>query len=237
MLRLFISDLHLQEDKAYLTDAFSDFLNTQAKDCDELYILGDLFNYWVADSLMNDYQMQIAQQIKALKATKYFIPGNRDFLIGRKFAKLSGIKILQDESVLTIDGSEVLLCHGDSLCTLDQNYLKFRRFRMNPVNRFIYTLLPAAIKRHLAQKVRRDAYAEKNTKSTEMMDVVDVDFCQLMQRKHCSICIHGHTHKPYVHSYPEMGYKRFVLGDWRTDGYEYLQEQNGKFELQKIRLN
>ena len=233
MHRIFISDLHLEEEKTFLTDAFVSFLRNEASDCDELYILGDLFNYWIGDREASDFHLEIAGYLSDLGAKKYFIQGNRDFLVGRRFCRKCGMELLSDETVIRSGADSILLCHGDSLCTLDAGYQKFRRFRLNPVNRFIYSLLPAAIKRKLAEKVRNDALTDKSSKTEEMMDIVEQDLEKLMKKTNCGICIHGHTHKPGIHENREKGIVRYVLGDWRSDGFEYLEETDGKRQLVK----
>ena len=233
MHRIFISDLHLEKEKTFLTDAFVSFLEKEASSCDELYILGDLFNYWIGDREASDFHLEIAGHLSVLSAKKYFIQGNRDFLIGRGFCRKCGMELLSDETVIRSGADSILLCHGDSLCTLDAGYQKFRRFRLNPVNRFIYSLLPASVKRRLAEKVRNDALTDKRSKTEEMMDIVEQDLEKLMKKLNCGICIHGHTHKPGIHENREKGIIRYVLGDWRSDGYEYLEETDGKRQLVK----
>ncbi|MBQ8706719.1 MAG: UDP-2,3-diacylglucosamine diphosphatase [Succinivibrionaceae bacterium] len=229
MQRIFISDLHLQEEKSYLTEAFRDFLAREVPNDAELYILGDLFNYWVGDGEISDYHRMIASLIASAGSARYFMPGNRDFLIGRRYARLAGMKILRDESAISTAAGPVALCHGDSLCTLDEGYQKFRRFRLSPFNRFVYSLLPSKIKHRLAGRVRDNASREKSEKSDAMMDVTPDAVKRLMGRFDSRILIHGHTHKPQEHR--RDGLVRYVLGDWRPDGYEYVTETDGRFEF------
>ncbi len=233
MHRIFISDLHLEESRTFLTDAFVSFLRNEASECDELYILGDLFNYWIGDREATNFHLAVAGQLSALRAEKFFIQGNRDFLIGKKYCRLCGMEMLKDETVITSGNENILLCHGDSLCTLDTGYQKFRRFRSSPVNRFIYSLLPVFIKQKLADRVRKNAISEKGSKTEEMMDVVESDLERVMADLDCRVCIHGHTHKPGIHENKQKGITRYVLGDWRSDGFEYLDDIDGKRQLVK----
>lgn len=231
MHRIFISDLHLDESLTRVTATFFHFLETKASECDELYILGDLFNFWIGDGEKSPYQLEVASHIAKVKARKFFIPGNRDFLIGFRYSKRCKMKILKDETVIRKAPQPYVICHGDGLCTLDHGYIKFRKFRSNPLNRFIYALLPYSTKQHLANNIRTEAAHKKRIKDPAMMDIVQEDFFRLMNKKNCKICVHGHTHKPQVHQYQDQGLTRYVLGDWNENGFFYLDENNGEFQL------
>ena len=232
MHRIFILDLHLDEQLPGVTRAFFRFLTEEAADCDELYILGDLFNYWISDRHNTPYQQEVAARLAQVKAVKYFLPGNRDFLIGKSYCRRCGMTLLKDPSVIEKNVSEpMLLCHGDSLCTLDHGYQKFRKFRSNPFYLFIFKCLPMSVKNRFANQVRTNAANEKKIKSFREMDIVDQDFMKLMDHHKVKICIHGHTHKPQVHRYEQEQLTRIVLGDWNEHGFDYLDEQDGRLEL------
>lgn len=230
MHRIFISDLHLDPALGDITYSFYNFLENEASCCDELYILGDLFNYWIGDGQKTPYQLEVAAHLAKVSAKKYFLPGNRDFMIGRRYAKRCKMQIIPDPFVIS-SPEPLLLCHGDRLCTLDLSYQKFLKFRSNPLYRFLYSLLPIFIKQNLADRVRSKAKIEKSTKDPKIMDVVDQDVFKIMENHHCNILIHGHTHKPFVHKYEAKGYTRIVLGDWNERGFDYLDERDGVLNL------
>ena len=60
------------------------------------------------------------------------MPGNRDFLLGRRFCDAAGAGLLPDPTVIDLYGEPTLLMHGDSLCTLDSDYQQFRRTARDP---------------------------------------------------------------------------------------------------------
>ena len=125
----FISDLHLQEDRPDITEAFLNFLEETASKSEKLYILGDLFEVWIGDDFQNDFIKEICHALKETnKTTEIFIMhGNRDFLIGPEFLASSGMKLLADPYIEEMFGKSVLLMHGDLLCTDDVDYQSFRR--------------------------------------------------------------------------------------------------------------
>ena len=129
MATLFIADLHLQTEEPAITAGFLHFLQGEARKADALYILGDLFEAWIGDDDPNPLHQQIASAIKALTDSGvpcYFIHGNRDFLIGKRFARQSAMTLLPEEQLLDLYGRKVLIMHGDTLCTDDAGYLAFR---------------------------------------------------------------------------------------------------------------
>ena len=136
MSSLFVSDLHLSARGPETADLFVKFLAGPARDAQDLYILGDLFDYWLGDDdLADPFNERIRAALAALTAggtAAYFLPGNRDFLVGDAFAAATGITLLPDISVHRIAGRPTLLLHGDTLCTDDHAYLRLSRPRAQP---------------------------------------------------------------------------------------------------------
>ena len=126
MKRVFISDLHLDENESVLRDALAHFLKTQCSDADELYILGDLFEAWIGDDDPREHSRTIVHMLSTLTCSLFIMHGNRDFLIGDQFCRETGAKLLKDPTVISIGDENVLLSHGDSFCTLDIDYQKLR---------------------------------------------------------------------------------------------------------------
>ncbi len=234
MRRLFISDLHLDESRSDLTAALASFLSDECSGCDELYVLGDLFNFWISDSEKTPFQEEIAALFRKCPAKKIFFQrGNRDFLVGRKYCRRARMKLLPDAKIIKIGNERALLCHGDEFCTLDKGYQRFKKFRDNRFYRLIFALLPFSVKQSIAGRVRSDSGSGKTVKTPEMMDVVKNDVIAGMIKRKATLLIHGHTHKPDIHVYESEGLKRIVLGDWRDDGFAYLEENDGNLELKR----
>jgi UDP-2,3-diacylglucosamine hydrolase len=220
---LFIADLHLQTEEPAITAGFLRFLHGEARSADALYILGDLFEAWIGDDDPNPLHREIACAIKSLADSGvpcYFIHGNRDFLIGKRFATESGMQLLPEEKVLDLYDRRVLIMHGDTLCTDDPGYLAFRAKVHTPWIQKLFLALPLFIRRRIAQKMRDDSKAANSSKSMEIMDVNAQAVVEVMEKHHVQWLIHGHTHRPDIHTLDANGETahRVVLGAWHTQG-------------------
>lgn len=223
MTTLFIADLHLCTEEPAITAGFLRFLAGEARQADALYILGDLFEAWIGDDDPNPLHREMAAAIKAVVDSGvpcFFIHGNRDFLIGKRFARESGMTLLPQEKVLDLYGRRVLILHGDTLCTDDAGY---QAFRAKVHQRWLQTLflaLPLCIRKRVAARMRADSKAANSSKSLEIMDVNKHAVIAEMEKHHVQWLIHGHTHRPDVHPLTANGEPAFrvVLGAWHHEG-------------------
>lgn len=240
MSTLFIADLHLQASRPALTRAFLDYLETHAQEAGTLYILGDLFEHWVGDDGMGPFEQQIADALRRYAGQHrhvYFMHGNRDFLVGKTFARQANLTILDDPTVITLGDERVLLMHGDSLCTQDQAYMQFRAQVRSPAWQQQVLAMPLEQRIALASQLRVQSGEANSTKSADIMDVVAEDVVTQMTVAETPILIHGHTHRPHEHRADltdGRSGRRLVLGDWREE--ERLMWEaiyaNGKLTLQ-----
>jgi len=220
---LFIADLHLQTEEPAITAGFLRFLKGEARSADALYILGDLFEAWIGDDDPNPLHREIAAAIKALVDSGvpcFFIHGNRDFLLGKRFARESGMTLLPEEQVLDLYGRQVLIMHGDTLCTDDTGYLAFRAKVHTPWIQTLFLALPLFIRNRIAAKMRAGSKAANSSKSLSIMDVNPQAVIEVMEKHRVQWLIHGHTHRPDVHTLCANGEPahRVVLGAWHTEG-------------------
>ncbi|KFC08718.1 UDP-2,3-diacylglucosamine hydrolase [Trabulsiella guamensis ATCC 49490] len=223
MATLFIADLHLHTEEPAITAGFLRFLNGEARQADALYILGDLFEAWIGDDDPNPLYREIAAAIHALVDTGvpcYFIHGNRDFLVGKRFARESGMILLPEEKVLDIHGRRVLILHGDTLCTDDTEYQAMRKKVHTPWIQTLFLALPLFIRHKIAARMRASSKAAYSNKSLEEMDVNPQAVVNVMEKHRVQWLIHGHTHRPAIHSLQANGNEAFraVLGAWHREG-------------------
>lgn len=230
MTTLFISDLHLDPARPAITELFLRFLREDAVDADALYILGDLFEAWIGDDTPSPAADAVATALHALAdrgVPLYFMPGNRDFLVGEDYARRAGFRILPDPSVIDLYGRPTLLLHGDLLCTDDTAYQAFRAQTRDPafIAQFLSQPLPARIA--FAQQARAASQARqselKQDSSAQFETITDVAPAEVeawFARYGIDRMIHGHTHRPAVHALQvgEMACTRVVLGDWFEQG-------------------
>lgn len=233
---LFIADLHLSEQRPDITAAFLLFLQHKAIEADALYILGDLFEVWIGDDNPSPLVSEVAKAIKALSAQSvpvYFCHGNRDFLLGQGFSKRSGMILLEPLTVVDLYGTPTLVMHGDSLCTLDIGYQKFRAWWDQKWWQKLILSLPLWYRQHLARKARRVSAMDKKGKTSDIMDVTPDEVPKVMAERQVQHLIHGHTHRPAVHPLQladGSAAQRYVLGDWYSQS-SYLDVSASAWQL------
>lgn len=242
MTTLLISDLHLHAGAPELAHGFQAYLDDQACHADALYILGDFFEAWIGDDYQGEFEARIVAALKRLtdNGTRlYFMHGNRDFLIGEGFAQASGATLLPDPCVVELAGERVLLMHGDSLCTRDEAYMKFRTMARDPQWQAQILALPVEQRLELARNLRNQSGEANSNKAEDIMDVTPDEVIREMQAYGVRTLIHGHTHRPDVHELEIDGQpaRRIVLGDWQPrQGWEVRIEGNAKPELRPFSL-
>lgn len=232
---LFISDLHLSPDTPWISDRFVYFLNNIAPHADALYILGDLFEYWLGDDQACDFAHHMADQIRAcsIHTPVYFMCGNRDFLIGPHFAKRAGMQIIKDPCSIALYGRCIALTHGDDLCTLDRQHLYYRKVAYNRLVQRAFLLTPHRWRLKIAQRLRQQSKRFRRSYHDRITDVTVSAAQKRAQKMNCHFMIHGHTHRPEIHHHTDYTppLTRVVLGAWH-DHADYCRiENSGNFQL------
>ncbi len=238
MTTAFISDLHLTPNRPESTQWFRQFMHTSQNKVNEIYILGDLFDFWIGDDAADFLGHSEAEEI--LRTTKqsgiatYFIHGNRDFLVGSEFEQRTGCQILADPTVITLGGERVLLTHGDTLCTDDVEHQEFRALTTTDKWKIAFLNKPIEQRMNEVLSLRERSEAGKKVKSMEIMDVNQGAVEAIMTENKVLTMIHGHTHRPKIHTF-NLGKNtatRYVLGDWFTQK-SMLIVDNGRYSLLK----
>jgi len=229
----FISDLHLAAQRPESTDTLLRFLGELAPRAEQLFILGDLFEYWIGDEALDEpMPAQVAAALRELAAkgtAVFFMHGNRDFLVGERFAQGAGLRLLPDPFITSLYGIDTLLMHGDTLCSDDIEYLKFRNMVRNPAWQTAFLAKPVAERIELARSVRAESEHAKQSKSMTIMDVSTPTVESVLREHNYPRLIHGHTHRPATHHHVVDGRtcERIVLADWYARG-SYLEcDRNG----------
>ncbi|MDO8960433.1 MAG: UDP-2,3-diacylglucosamine diphosphatase [Rhodocyclaceae bacterium] len=217
---LFISDIHLSPFEPATAERFLAFLAGPAQAAASLTILGDLFDYWAGDDDLPDpFNARIITALRNLAATGVavsFMAGNRDFLVGDAFAAAAGISFLPDPCVRDVAGVATLLTHGDTLCTDDADYQRFRCQVRDPAWRTNFLALPLAARKTEITALRQRSENEKKIKPLAIMDVNADAVVAALRQHHVRALIHGHTHRQGQHTHTVDGQPcvRWVLGDW-----------------------
>jgi UDP-2,3-diacylglucosamine hydrolase len=238
MTTLFISDLHLEADRPEIGEQFLDFLDDEAADAEALYILGDFFEYWVGDDDPDEYYASIKRSLRAFTDSGvpvYFMHGNRDFMIGERFAAETGVTILPDPYPLELYGKSLLLSHGDAMCTDDVEYQQIRTMTRNPEWQSMMLDKPLEERIAIAKHVRAQSQERNKTLSESIVDVNADAVRQTISEYGVEILLHGHTHRPGIHGVEvdDRFAKRVVLGDWYDQGSVLRWDEDG-LELSAI---
>jgi UDP-2,3-diacylglucosamine hydrolase len=223
MTALFVSDLHLDASRPAATDCFLRFLDGPARDAGTLYILGDLFEAWTGDDAAGPHEQEIIAALRRYTGAGHHcqvLRGNRDFLLGHRFAAETGTTLLPDEALAEVNGTRALLMHGDTLCTDDHAYQRYRNLVHRPGIQAVYLALPVALRSGIADYARRRSMAANAGKPAAIMDVSEAAVTDALRRHGVQLLIHGHTHRPAVHTLEIAGQmaRRIVLGDWYAQG-------------------
>lgn len=236
---LFLSDLHLSLEKTEITCRFLHFLEHRAKTAKAVYILGDLFDTWIGDDDFMPPNNKIRKQLKHL--TDSGIPvflqqGNRDFLLGTRFAQDTGVTLLDDYAVIDLHGTSTLLTHGDLLCTDDLPYQAFRTKSHTPEWQHNVLSKPLLLRLLAARWYRLRSYFHKRKKSQDIMDVSQDTVVNVMRKYGTLRLIHGHTHRPNLHNFTidNQAAQRFVLAEWNKNAGEILCWNNDSYKIEVI---
>jgi UDP-2,3-diacylglucosamine hydrolase len=242
MATLFISDLHIDASRRPIIRQFTEFLQTEARAADALYILGDLFDSWVGDDAPDAGQSAAIAAIKALTSSGvpcFVMHGNRDFLLGPQFCTDTGARLLPDPLIVTLYGEPVLVMHGDALCTDDRAYQRLRATVRDEDWQRHFLALSVAARRALAGAARTGSKAHMASMEDAITDVNAESVAAALRAAGTSILLHGHTHRPAVHSLSvdERECTRIVLGDWHAQGSLVRWDSSGPELLSMPRSN
>ncbi|HZF15794.1 MAG TPA: UDP-2,3-diacylglucosamine diphosphatase [Steroidobacteraceae bacterium] len=241
MTTLFISDLHLDPSRPDIASQFLEFLEGEASSAEALYILGDLFEVWVGD---DDPEPEKRRAVAGLKRLSdrgvpcFLMHGNRDFLLGSRFAGETGCRILDDPTIVHLYGSRVLATHGDMLCTDDISYQRLRTTVRDLGWQSMFLALAVEQRLALATEARAGSKDHVSRMSAEIMDVNPAAVQSAMRAAGVTLLLHGHTHRPKVHELSVDGKpsKRIVLGDWYDQG-SVLRWNDRGFDLVTLERN
>ena len=221
---LFVSDLHLSEERPEANERFIAFVEGTAREAAALYVLGDLFEYWIGDDDLGEpFNAVMAGFFAGLVRSGvpvFLMHGNRDFLMGERFCRATGAQLLADPAVVDLGGVKTLLMHGDTLCTDDLDYQGWRRTARSPAWQQEFLSQPLEARRRTVGALRDKSREVIQAKPAEIMDVSDDAVRDAFRRHGVTRLIHGHTHRPGHHEHDVDGRRceRWVLPDWYGPG-------------------
>ena len=236
--------MHIDHSRTDITAGLFNFLDKNKNNCDALYILGDLFEVWIGDDAVTSSDLEVASKLQDFSdcgASIFIMHGNRDFLLGSEYAERCGATILYDNHLIDMGPEKLLILHGDTLCTDDVDYQRFRA--LVRTSSWQKDFLNKSIKERIkfAEQAREESRRETSSKSELIMDVSHEAVVELFQKHAVSKILHGHTHRPAIHdlkieSHTELqDVQRIVLGDWNNKGW-YAELNGNSVTLQSFPL-
>lgn len=241
----FIADLHLSSRTPEINQRFLHYLDGQAHQAGQLFILGDLFEAWPGDDAIDDpddggFAAAIVAALRRLSdagTALSLMHGNRDFLLGETFAARCGARLLPDPFALTLPAApdsglpefRCILSHGDALCTNDREYQAIRAQVRQPAFQATMLARPLAERKAMAAAFRQQSERtwEEKIRQGRLSDgdVATETTENFLREHHYATLIHGHTHLPatHVHTIDGKNVERWVLADWRKDSGEILR--------------
>lgn len=228
---LFISDLHLDASAPERTTSFFRFLQAQGKNADALYILGDFFDIWIGDDEQLDFHKEVISQLKkyAENVPVFYMHGNHDFMVGKRFEKETNCKVIKDPTTIEIYGEKIVLAHGDGLVTEDIKHMRYRNLYQKSFIKKALLFLPLRLRKYIAKKLKDNSRSHLNPNKTFTFGINDELVTDLLNNENANYLIHGHMHLPNIHpiNIGENTAKRIVLDSWFKFG-NYLQwEKDG----------
>lgn len=234
-LAVFISDIHLHPQETTITNRFYAFIDWAAQNTNELYILGDFLHVWPGDDALDDWSLGIVERLAGLKeqgVNVYFMPGNRDFLLGDRFMQLSCMQRLDEPTFVQLGAKRYLLAHGDQYCTNDRSHQWLRKLTRNRLFPKIFLKMPYSIRNRCVSSLR--AHSKNNRKKDVPILSLNVDsMLQDMCSQNVKNIIHGHTHQYGIHhhEYNKQIYQQFILSDWDHAPYLLCYNRTGLIEF------
>ncbi len=233
----FISDLHFgllsHSEEIERELQFVEFLNSIQDSAKELYILGDLFDYWFEyKKVMQKGYFRTFTALNNLvrSGTKiHYVIGNHDFMHRDFFEKEVGVKLYQGDIEAEIDSKKFYLAHGDGLVKNDYGYLILKKVFRSKVAQNLYSLIHPNLGIKIAQgtsKTSRDYTGNKDYGEEDGL----YKFAKSKIDSGIDYVILGHTHKERVETYKAGKYAN--LGTW-LDKPMYGIYENGKFDLRE----
>lgn len=226
----FISDLHLSPRHKEITALFESYLKNSAAKLKEIYILGDLFDYWIGDDYDREYNQYILNLLENIRPKVFFIPGNRDFLITKVELRKHNITLLPDPTVITIASKRVLLTHGDQFCTSDHAYQLMRKVFQHQHTKQLFLQLPLAMRQLTATTTRTISNKENKRKNTAKLTTVTKTVLAFADKHQADLIIHGHTHTKQIDNYNST--TRIIMPSWEPNtASELILDSNGNYHF------
>jgi len=238
MRRIFIADAHLKHPDDPCYQQLLKFLRSLQGNLDELFIMGDLLDFWIGypKNAFPHYQPvldQLARLVAGGTRIVYF-EGNHDFHMGPIFTRQLRAQVHPGPAVISLDGKKIYLCHGDQMNEKDYGARMLRAVLHSFITKAAISFVPPAISNRIAVflggKSKRK-YPENERKWDRR--AILREFAARRFAEGCDLVVAGHFHDPFTET-DERGRVLVSLGDW-LGRLSYGEWENGGIALKEYR--
>lgn len=232
---LFISDIHLglqsPEKEKIKERLLVNFFQYAQENCSELFIVGDLFDYWFEYKRV--YQKGFFRTLTALQdltesgVKVHYIIGNHDFMHRDFFQKEIGVQLYQDGFERILNGKRFYIAHGDGLVKKDYGYLLLKKVLRNKGIQKLYSIIHPDLGVSLASHTSKQSREYTSRKDYGEVDGLYETAKHLIDDGYDYI-LFGHLHKRIFQKYKQGAY--INLGSWLTVPC-YGIFKNNEFEI------
>jgi UDP-2,3-diacylglucosamine hydrolase len=229
----FASDVHVSPERPEVTERFLRFLDRVGGEESRLFLLGDIFDFWVGPKQTRlPYVVPVLQKLRALTAAGvkvHYLAGNRDFNFDARVNGGPPPRHLPEMLAVESHGLRLLLTHGDLLCTGDRAYRRARTVGRSIPVRFAFGAMPLPLAAFLSRGYRRLSEREVARKPRRE---TAIDFgrvrAHLLHGHDAVVCGHVHRGARYRVDLPNGRKGEFLtLGDWRREGVYAVSAGDG----------
>ena len=230
MNAVFIADAHLRQPTDANYRALLDFLDRQADGLDALFLLGDIFEFWVGyrHTVFADHLPLLArlQTLASAGCRLFYVEGNHDFNLASFFTTNLSCTVITDSQIIDWDDRKIFICHGDLANPANHSYRLLRRFWRSRLLRLMAAAVPADLAWGIGNSLCKLSRRHKKPAQEPSPLVLAYARSCLQQGADSFVC--GHFHHPLQTQ--ADGHPVFVLGDWISQ-FSYLQLTDGRFQL------
>ena len=202
-----------------------------------IFIMGDFFDYYFEYNRNNPNYFErifsLLEKIKTKGIEVYFIAGNHDFWIGKKFQSVITKSFLSDQ-ILSEGNKRIYVTHGDGILSWDKGYRLLKFILRSKIFRFLYSLLPKNIALKVANRIsyeRKDSHKINNDKLEKIHSEL-IQYSRSKWNKGCDIVIMGHYHHSF--NFSENQKQLIILDDCCDQQFNYAKYDGNSISIKSL---
>ncbi|MEI6209400.1 MAG: UDP-2,3-diacylglucosamine diphosphatase [Desulfuromonadales bacterium] len=237
MRTIFLADAHLKDQTEENFQLLLRFLQELEGSTDSLYIMGDLFDFWVGfpSNPFRQYDSVLAalERLVVSGCRLVCFEGNHDFHLGDVFSHRLKAEIHPSPIIREIQGRRLYLCHGDQINRADHGYRLLRLFLHNPIAAAAVRIVPPALAFKIKSKLQHSSQSRYHIASARWdYHAIIKEFALETLQKGCTGLVTGHFHMAFCEQFNDATFTILSLGDWMKQ-FTYGEMRDGELRLMK----